>query len=63
MFHWFKRRRPGEQEIDDEISYHLDMLARERLEEGCSREEAAFSARRMLGNKALIEESLREMST
>lgn len=63
MFRWFKRGQSGGQEIEDEINYHLDMLARERLEEGCSREEATFSARRMLGNQALIKETLREMSS
>jgi MacB-like periplasmic core domain len=63
MFRWLKRREPGEREIADEIDYHLDMLARERREDGCSRDEAKFLAQRMLGNQTLIKESLREMST
>jgi hypothetical protein len=31
MFRWLKRQ-PRKQEIEDELNYHLDMLARECLE-------------------------------
>ena len=61
MFNWLKRKKSREQEIEDELNYHLAMLARERLEAGETTGEAKFSARRKLGNRTLIKESLRDM--
>jgi predicted permease len=58
---WRTRKKPREREIEDEIEYHLAMLASERMEEGCNAVEARHSARRKLGNKALIKEATREM--
>ena len=59
MFRWFYRKRPRDREIDDEIDYHLDMLARERREAGDTVPDAESSARNKLGNKTLIEEEIR----
>lgn len=59
MFRWLHRKRPPDREIDDELRYHLAMLARERREAGDTPVEAARSARRKLGNQTLIEEEMR----
>src|SRR5579884_1368942 len=48
MFGWFRRRRPGYAEIEEELNYHLEMLA----EEGSPGE-----ARRRLGNRSSIHEA------
>ncbi|HZU24302.1 MAG TPA: ABC transporter permease [Bryobacteraceae bacterium] len=45
MFGWFRRRRPSFQEIDEELQYHVEMLARE-----------GAPARR-LGNRTAIQET------
>ncbi|MGA8596663.1 MAG: ABC transporter permease [Bryobacteraceae bacterium] len=63
MFGWLKRKSSREREIEDELDYHLAMVARERMEDGDNRSDAAFSARRKLGNKTLITEITREMWT
>ena len=59
MFGLFRRKRPPDREIEEEIGYHLDMLAREGHEAGDTRAEAEWSARTRLGNKTLIEEEMR----
>ena len=62
MFGWF-RRRPREEDIDEELNYHLEMLARERIEDGENPVEAGMAARRKLGNWSLIKETTRAMWT
>jgi hypothetical protein len=63
MFRWFKRRRPRDEDIEEELNYHVEMLAKESLEEGESPVEAQLAARRRLGNWSLIKEMTREMWT
>jgi predicted permease len=62
MFRWFKRR-PRDEDIEDELNYHLEMLANDSVEAGESQVEARLAARRRLGNKSLIKETTREMWT
>jgi putative ABC transport system permease protein len=62
VFEWVPwRRKRREEEIGEEIQYHLAMLAREAAEDGRAAQEAAFAARRKLGNRTLIQENLHEM--
>ena len=63
MFRWFKRRRRRDQEIADELNYHVEMLAKDSVEEGTSPLEARLAARRRLGNWSLIKETTRETWT
>src|SRR5262249_39571307 len=54
-------RRRREEELEEEIQSHLRMAIRDRMERGESAEEAAFAARRELGNGGLIKETTRGM--
>jgi putative ABC transport system permease protein len=53
--------RQRDKDLDAEIDSHLQMAMREHLERGESEDEAAHSARRELGNLALVKEVTREM--
>jgi predicted permease len=59
MFRLFRRKIPPDREIEDELDYHLAMLAKEHLENGRNCD-ASFFAHRKLGNKTLIKEMTRE---
>jgi predicted permease len=54
-------RRQRQKDLDAEIESHLEMAVRERLQGGETPDEAAHSARRELGNVALVKEVTREM--
>ena len=56
---FFRRRR--DQELDDEIEAHLTMATRDRIERGEEPQTAERAARREFGNRALIQETTREM--
>src|SRR5437870_3391995 len=58
---WFPwcRRRAREAELERELRDHLDLEAEEHREAGLSPEEAAYAARRALGNTAQIKEDVR----
>ena len=56
----FGRKRRNE-ELDAEIQAHLAMAAGDRVERGEDPDEAARAARREFGNRALIQETTREM--
>jgi putative ABC transport system permease protein len=56
----FWTRRQREADLDDELRAHLDMAARDRIERGESREEAARTARREFGGRALVAEITRD---
>lgn len=59
MFRLFRRKKPVDREIEEEVDYHLAMLVRERLEAGDNRVKAELAARKRLGNKTLVTEELR----
>jgi predicted permease len=63
MFRWFKCRTKRDKDIEDELAYHLEMLAKDGIEAGESPVEARLAARRRLGNRSLIQETTREMWT
>ncbi|HZS47546.1 MAG TPA: ABC transporter permease [Blastocatellia bacterium] len=57
--HFWRHKR--ESELKEEINSHIEMAARDCIERGDSVEKAAASARRELGNDALIREVTRQM--
>jgi putative ABC transport system permease protein len=61
MFRWVFRKQRRDQEIEEELDYHISMLAKERIEEGSDPLEAAFSARKRLGNQTHIREATRSV--
>jgi predicted permease len=58
---WFpwNQRRQREADLERELRNHLELEAEERREAGLSSEEAAYAARRALGNTSLIREDVR----
>src|SRR5215468_4418289 len=55
----WRRRRDREADLDRELRDHLDLEAEERREAGLFPGEAAYAARRALGNTAQIKEDVR----
>ena len=50
-------------DFDDEIRQHLDLLTEKFVKLGMSREEAVVAARRQFGNTTLLQEDRRELQT
>jgi putative ABC transport system permease protein len=50
-------------DFDDEIRQHLDLLTEKFVKLGMSREEAAVAARRQFGNTTLLQEDRRDLQT
>lgn len=55
----WSRRRAREADLDRELRAHIDEEAEERREAGSSADEAAYAARRALGNAMQIKEDVR----
>jgi putative ABC transport system permease protein len=55
----WKRRKDRESDLEREFRDHLELEAEEQREAGVSAEEAAFAARRALGNDIKIKEDVR----
>ena len=60
---WWLRQRRKEAELGEELQFHLEQEARERLEAGAREDEASFAARRDLGNEAKLREDVRALWT
>ena len=60
---WWVRPGRKEAELGEELQFHLDQEARERLAAGMAADEAAFAARRDLGNEAKLREDVRAVWT
>ncbi|MFZ0820413.1 MAG: ABC transporter permease [Candidatus Acidiferrales bacterium] len=58
-FPFWKKDR--EKELNEEIQGHLTLAAREEMEQGKAHKDAAFAARRELGNEGRVRELTREM--
>src|SRR5580700_6731033 len=56
---WLRRRPSKEEELREELRFHLEEEAEERQARGLTNEEARLSARRELGNITLVEENTR----
>lgn len=59
MISRFWRKR--DEELDAEVQSHLNMAVRDRMERGESSEQAKQSARREMGNVALVKETTRDV--
>jgi predicted permease len=60
---WLIRRRTKEDELREEMQFHLEEEAEERLEDGLSPEEAKRAARLDFGNLTRLQEETRETWT
>ncbi len=58
---WLLRRRQKEEELREELQFHLDEEAEQRQEEDVSTDQARWAARRDLGNIILLQEDTRAM--
>jgi hypothetical protein len=57
----YSDKQKREQELDEEITGHLRMAERDRMERGATPDEAHYAARREMGNVSLIKEVTRGM--
>ena len=60
-FTWWRQRRRKEDELREELAFHLDEEAGERQAVGLSEEDARWAARRDLGNVTLLLEETRTL--
>src|SRR3954451_21496636 len=58
---WWLQRRRKEQELDEELEFHLAEEIGERQADGLSADEAKWAARRDLGNATLLREDARTL--
>src|SRR5919198_3023193 len=56
---WLVRRGRKDAELREELQFHLDEDAGERIEDGAPADQARRAARRALGNLTLVEEDTR----
>jgi macrolide transport system ATP-binding/permease protein len=54
------RRRQAEDDLDDELRYHLEQAVEENIRGGMPPEEARFAARRLLGTVSVVKEECRD---
>ena len=60
-FTWWRQRRRKEDELREELQFHLAEEADERQADGLSEDEARWAARRDLGNVLLVREDTRTL--
>ena len=60
-FTWWLQRRRKEDDLREELQFHLAEEADERLADGMSNDEARWAARRDLGNVTLLQENTRTL--
>jgi len=58
---WWVQRRWKEEELREELQFHLDEEASERQADGLSEDRARWAARRDLGNVTLVREDTRSL--
>jgi len=58
---FYLRRNQFDRELEEEMRFHLEMKAEEKLAAGISPEEARYASRRQFGNQTLLREVSREM--
>ena len=56
----YVRRRHADQELDDEVRFHIDMLVQEHVRRGMTPEDARVAAQRTFGGVTQMKESYRE---
>jgi putative ABC transport system permease protein len=57
------RRNKLDDQLDEELQFHIEMRTREFIAEGMTPEEARYRARRLFGNQTLLKERTRDMDT
>ena len=57
------RRNKLEDQLDDELQFHLEMRTKEFIAAGMDPENARYRARRLFGNQLLLKERTRDMDT
>jgi predicted permease len=62
-FRWWVRRKRKEDDLREELQFHLEQEADELRRGGLSHEEAMLAARRDLGNVTLVREDIRRLWT
>jgi macrolide transport system ATP-binding/permease protein len=62
-FTWWLRQRRKEDEVSEELRFHLAQEAEERRAEGLTEDEARWAAQRDLGNEARLREDARAIWT
>jgi predicted permease len=60
---WWLQRRRKEDQVREELQFHLDQETQQRRDAGLSDDEARWAARRDLGNDALLREDIRTLWT
>ena len=66
---WFNRlfgslrKNELENQLDEELQFHIEMRTKEFIAAGVDPEEARYSARRLFGNQLLLKERTRDMDT
>src|ERR1051326_736398 len=58
---WVVQRRRKEEELGDELQFHLEEETEERQAQGLAEQQARRAARRELGNVILVRENTRAM--
>jgi predicted permease len=58
---WWWRGKHREQDLERELSAHLEIEAAEHQENGLSADDARYAARRAIGNPTLLKEEVREV--
>src|SRR5882672_8885995 len=58
---FYFRRERFDRELDDEMRFHLAMMARAKMHDGVPSRDAQFDARRQFGNEIRLKERSREM--
>src|SRR5580692_2773665 len=54
------RRRRTEDDLDEELRYHLEEAIAENIRAGMTPDEARFAARRLLGTVSVVKEECRD---
>ena len=55
------RKRPLENDLNDELQFHIEMRTQEFIATGMTPEQARYRAQRLFGNQTLLKERTREM--
>jgi macrolide transport system ATP-binding/permease protein len=62
-FVWWAKRRRKDDELREELQFHLDEEAEQRQAEGVAKDQARWAAHRELGNVTLLQENTRALWT
>jgi hypothetical protein len=63
LFTWWLQQRRKEEQLREELAFHLEQKKRERRSDGLPEDEAMRAAQRDLGNEARLREEVRALWT